>query len=306
MSTMNLILSRIVKTFLLIGISSLVFGCAVNSRNQLLDAGQTALDTTSLETLVAEKSFQLTASDFDGEIYFKKNGKISARNRGGDKTTGKWEITPENTLCLKFSDWYFGDLKCYSVFADPESKNYIFFTSNGARYYTATPMTGTPGGLTKQLQGSSDSPATRRQTAVDTEGQPEHSAPPVTIDTPAPEPSKAEMKHLLVTTALNCPGCDFNSVDLSNADLLGANLAGTNLAGANLSKANLRRANLRGANLTGANLTTANLPGADLSNSILRDADFTGANLVKANFTGALTDGIILQDTHLEGTTGIK
>ncbi len=303
---MNLILSRIVKTFLLIGSSSLVFGCAVNSRNQLLDAGQTALDSTSLKTLVADTSFQFEAIDFEGDIYFKKDGKISARNRFGEKTTGKWEITPENTLCLKFTGWYFGDRKCYSVFADPESERYILFTTNGARYYTATPKAGTPGELSKQLQSNSDSHDTQRQTATTTQGQPEPSTPALIIDTPAPEPSKAEMKHLLITTALNCPGCDFTGVDLSNADLFGANLAGTNLAGANLSKANLRRANLTGANLTGANLTTANLPGADLSNSILREADFTGANLVKANFTGALTDGIILQDTNLEGTTGIK
>jgi hypothetical protein len=303
---MNLTLSRTVKTFILIGSSSLVFGCAISSRNQLLDAGQTALEAESLKTLVSDKPFQLTAIDFDGKVNFQKNGKISARNRSGEKNTGRWDVTPENSLCLKFSSWYFGDQKCYSVFADTESTSYIFFTSNGARYFTATPISDNPGELKRQQQGRSSTYNKRETATVSKQAQPEPSTQQVMIATPAPSPSKAEMKHLLITTALNCPACDFTGVDLSNADLTGANLAGANLAAANLRKANLRRANLTGANLTGADLTTANLPGADLSNCTLRDANFTGANLVKANFTGALTDGIILQDTNLEGTTGIK
>lgn len=283
-------------------------GCGVSTQKQMVKKGQTPLNAESLYDLIADHSLQLTAIGFNAQLYFQKNGRMSALSFSGEKDSGKWDITTDNMLCLDFNRWYFSDLKCYSVFAGESDNTYLFFTANGARYYSAKPMTSIPQGLREQsgkeqkksyLQlrnagPGSDSPTTEEQ-------QESTPARPV-----APEPSKAEMKHLLITTARNCPACDLSGVDLSRADLIGANLAGANLAGADLSGANLRRADLTGADLRNANMKAANLPGANLSRSNLTNADLTGANLVKANLTGCATEGLILQDALLEGTTGIK
>lgn len=282
-------------------------GCGVSNQKQMLDAGQTPLDAEALYALVAGHSLQLTATDFDGQIYFQDSGRMSALNRAGEKDSGSWDITSDNMLCLDFGTWYFGDLKCYSVFTEQSGSTYIFFTTNGARYYSAEPLTGTPEALRAVGQkGTTTSYLKQRQARTGQSSATDQPTRTTSVSTPAPEPSDAEMKHLMITTARNCPDCDLSGRDLSRADLIGANLARANLSGANLRGANLRRANLSGANLRNANLRTANLPGADLSNSNLKNADLTGANLVKADFTGAATDGIILQGALLEGTKGLK
>lgn len=283
-------------------------GCGVSTQKQMVNNGQTPLDAESLYTLIADHSLQLTAIDFDAQLYFQANGRMSALSTTGEKDSGKWDITTDNMLCLDFNRWYFSDLKCYSVFAEPSGNTYLFFTGNGARYYTATPMTSIPQGLrensTKEQKKSYlELRNSKSGNDTPTTDSPEQLSP---ARAAVAEPSKAEMKHLMITTARNCPACDLSGVDLSQAELIGANLAGANLAGANLSGANLRRADLTGADLRNANLKAANLPGANLSRSNLTNADLTGANLVKANLTGSVTEGLILQDALLEGTTGIK
>ncbi len=278
-------------------------GCGVSTQNQMQNLGESPLDAESLYALVADNSLELTAIDFDAQIYFQENGRLSAKTISGETDSGTWDITSDKMLCLEFSKWYFGDEKCYSVFPEPDTEKYIFFTSNGARYYTGIPLTTIPQSLlTNTTKEKRSSYLKDRNTQPESSSN--YAAAPLPV--PAPAPSSEEMKHLMATTARNCPGCNLSGVELSQTDLIGANLQGANLSGANLTGTNLRRANLSGINLKGANLQRANLTGANLTKSNLQNADFTGANLIKANFTGSTTEGIILQDALLESTTGIK
>jgi len=283
-------------------------GCGVNSLEQMFQAGQKPLSAKSLHSLVAGKNLHLTAIDFDAQILFKENQKIAARNRGGEMDGGLWDITSDNLICLDFDTWYFGDVRCYSVAAAPEGNGYIFFTENGARAYSAEILDSVPAALISHGGGKKRTSYLKEQRSAVTAPPPREIAPEVTEPEPqpAPEPSPEEMKRILISTARNCPACNFAGVDLRGAELVGANLAGANLAGADLTGANLRRADLSGANLQNAKLRATNLPGANLKGCDLTQADFSGANLIKANLSGSATKDALFTDALMEGTTGIK
>ena len=287
---------------------AIIPGCGVNSLNQMFETGQKPLSAKALHSLVAGKNLRLTAIDFDAQVLFKENQQLTARNRGGDMDTGKWDITSDNLICLDFSKWYFGDLRCYSVTAAPEGSTYIFFTENGARAYSAEVMSTIPAALVSHGTGKKRTSYLKNRKSASAEPISEEIAPVETAPEPqpAPEPSPEEMKRILISTARNCPACNFAGADLRGAELVGANLAGANLAGADLTGANLRRADLSGANLQNAKLRATNLPGANLKGCNLSEADLSGANLIKANLSGSATNGTLFTDALMEGTTGIK
>lgn len=283
-------------------------GCAVNTRKQMVKAGGTPLAAKGVYRLVAGHTLHLASGDFDGKVFFSPDGKLSGKDRLGSKDTGKWDVTSDNRLCLAFSTWYYGDVKCYDLVASEGT--IVFFTPNGARYYTANRLPNNPAELVERSAANSSPTSLRKKLAAQNprkEQSPEPvERPSVVARDPAPQPSEQEMKHILITTAANCPQCDLAGTDLSEADLTEANLTGANLAGADLSGANLHRAQLSGANLAGANLFAANLSGADLSNCNLEHADLSGSNLIMADFTGALTSGMKTKGALIEDTKGLK
>jgi len=254
--------------------------CAPATVDQLSNTGKTQLSRQQLEDGVAGKKVRLEAVDFDANVTFQVNGTLSGTQRDGTKDKGKWKVTNEALLCLKFEKWYFGDSRCYQVFNDQEDK-LVLFTSNGARYYTAT---------------VSNFRVATEETTTSSRPKPKPSASQPVL---TPE----EKRERIVRLARDCPDCNFPGADLSKANLIGAKLAGATLAGADMSGSNLRRADLRGADLTGANLALANLPGADLTDCKLEGADLSGANLTRAivhgaDFTGAILEGAILNSVQ--------
>ena len=288
-------------------------GCAANTLDQMVRSGGRKLDGDGLQDLVTGKNLHLQAINFDAQVLFKANRKIAARNRLGEMDTGRWDITTEDLLCLEFDTWYFGDMECYAVGYEKLEGPYIFFTENGARYYTAEVQDAIPAslislGIGKKRTSIFDKkeplapqPAQAERPRPETVPTKEAYAPP-----PRPALSDAEMKRILLVTAQDCPGCQFPGQDLSRSSLIGANLQGANLAGASLDATNLRRANLSGADLSSASLQGANLIGADLSGADLSGADFSGASLIKANLSGARTQGATFTNALLEGVTGIR
>ena len=283
-------------------------GCGINSLDQMPQAGQNTLSAKSLHSLVAGQNLHLTSIDFDAQVLFKENQKLAARNRGGETDTGTWDITSDDMVCLDFDTWHFGDMRCYSVAQYPGGKGYIFFTENGARAYSVEVLDTIPAALISLGAGKKRTSYLKEQNRTVAAPVTREIAPEVTAPEPppAPEPSPEEMKRIMITTARNCPACNFAGVDLRGAELVGANLAGANLAGADLTGANLRRADLSGANLQNAKLRVTNLPGANLTGCDLTQADFSGANLIKANLSGSATQGALFTDALMEGTKGIK
>ena len=299
--------------FLLILGISLAAGCAVNTLDQMVRSGGRKLDSDGLKDLVTGKNLHLQAINFDAQVLFKANRKLAARNRLAETDTGRWDITTEDLLCLEFDTWYFGDMDCYAVgYENPEGP-YIFFTENGARYYTANVLDTIPASLISLGIGKKRSSIFDKKEPLTpqpelTENQLPDNAPTREPEQAPPRPplSDREMKRILLVTAMDCPGCQFPDQDLSRGSLVGANLQGANLAGAALDATNLRRANLSGADLSGASLQGANLIGADLSGANLSGANFSGASLIKANLSGARTQGATFTNALLEGVTGIR
>lgn len=283
-------------------------GCAPSTSTQLEKQGQTPLSAEQLFTLIADNSLYLESANFDATVYFSKNGAISASDRFNNRDSGKWDISSENQLCLKFRVWYYGDVKCYSVFRDQNPDSFVFFTENGARFYSAEFIASDPNNLHKQLPKSNKKEFLRKRLADQTSkseniSDSKHTAPSLTSSSSADnQEKKVSIAHL----ARNCPDCDLTGADLNKAQLIGANLAGANLSGANLSGANLRRANLTEANLSGAKLITANLSGANLVDCDLSNADLSGSNLIKAKLNGAILDGAVFIGAHLESIEGYK
>ena len=261
-----------------------LYGCTSVTMNQLKRAGKKPLTSAQLEELITTNGLHLEASNFDAKVQFSSNGQLTAKSRQGDSTKGKWTITPEDQLCFKFKLWYYGDVRCYTVF-NGEKNSYLFFTSNGARYYKGRTMT-------SKISTYQPSSSPRKTTQ-----------PTIPV---SPKATKIEEQESLHRLARNCPGCNFSGADLKDAQLIGADLSGANLKGADLSDANLRRANLTGANLSRAKLTRTNLSGADLSNCDLSNSDLSGSNLIRANITDANIDGALFNGAHLESIQGMK
>jgi hypothetical protein len=286
----------------------LLSSCTPGTQSQLIKKGQHPLSAEQLFETVADNTLHLEAIDFDAAVYFQKNGVLSAIDRLNNKDTGKWDITSENELCLRFGLWYYGDSKCYSVFHDNKPNSFTFFTRNGARYYSAEYIAADPHNLARQLHKTDNKRFLRKDLAQKVQNSDISGSIKPRPPLPAPTPSLTinqqtpDIAHL----ARNCPDCNLAGVNLSKAQLIGANLTGADLSGANLSSANLRRADLTDANLSGAKCIATNLAGAILVNSNLSDVDFTNSNLIKAKLNGATIDGATFTGAHLEGIEGYK
>ena len=261
--------------------------CTPITMNQLVNEGRAPLAKTQLQELIPDHTLHLEAIDLDTKVHYLADGRLIGTSLQGETDKGKWTISASDELCMKFDKWYYGDLKCYKLFK--EKDQLIFFTSNGARYFTGTLLPGNNGTATSQT-------STEESTYI----APSQNAPP------AAQLSQTEKKHTLLSLARNCPDCDLAGVDLRGAQLVAANLAGANLAGADLRNANLRRANLAGANLAGAQLSGTSLAGANLTDADLSGADLTGSNLIRANVTGANLKGAVFSGAHLESIQGFK
>ena len=224
------------------------------------------------------------------------------------KDTGRWDIKDTDQLCLKFQNWYYGDLRCYFVVLDQERNLISFFTSNGAAYYSGSASEGDSLGLDTQIKNKKPSAYLRSTLAQGNRapGQARESAEAPTVPSGTTEKSLAiEASSAVRQLAQKCNDCNLSGADLKEAVLIKAELERADLSGADLRYANLRRARLAGANLSGAKLNHANLPGADLRGCDLRGADLSGANLLLADFTGADLTGANLTNAHIENTRGL-
>ena len=299
------------KLFFLLGLF-LLAGCASSTLDSATSKGAVGLDNEEIFSLVNNNTLRLVASDFDAYVFFSPEGSISALSMFNNNIDhGHWDIKSDQRLCIKFNVWYYGDVKCYSMYREGENKgDYLLFTENGALAYTGKATSGNSQKL--KLMTRKDKQATfvrssmgqgKATSASRTEAG---TAPAQSTSTQGPGASSEEIVQTVKEMARNCPGCNFEDADLRQADLIGANLKEANLSGADLSRANLRRANLEGADLRGATLLSTNLPGANLKDADLRGADLTGSNLIHADLTGAELENVILHNTLQEGAKGMK
>lgn len=276
-----------VRRYCLVVVLTSLCACAPVTMDTMIDDGKEPLSKTQLQELITDHILHLEAIDFDAKVHYLPDGRFTAASLQGGKDAGKWSISADDALCMKFKRWYFGDIKCYKLFSEKDT--YVFFTINGARYYTGTKVS------EKEAARISQSPSESSNIRA-----------PEEEPSPAAPLSKEEKEHSLISLARNCPDCDLAGVELVEAQLVAANLAGANLSGADLRSANLRRANLAGAKLAGAQLAGTNLAGANLTDADLTNADLTGSNLIRADLTGAKLNGADFSGALLESIKGYK
>lgn len=282
--------------------------CTPITSKQAVKQDSTQLKSEQIFEIVADNSLVLSAYDFSGTVYFDRNGQLAAIDNEKQRDVGKWDLTDEGQLCLKFRIWYYGDIKCYTVYDNQQADRLTFFTTNGAAYYTAKQIEGDPESLVGKLEKASPPRSVRRQIASqqgESPSSPSSSEPSTSRDVIINPSSENDSDLTVKRLAGNCPGCNMTGMDLREASLIKANLEGADLSGADLRYANLRRANLSGANLQDARLNHANLPGANLTNADLRGADLSGANLLLANLTDADVSGANFTNANLEKTIGL-
>ncbi|MGV1097939.1 pentapeptide repeat-containing protein [Thiovibrio sp. JS02] len=283
------------RNYLLV-LSLLLFAAGCGSKD--LDPNTVAGDGKKLTggelvELLSDNTISLHEYGETATIEMYANGKLYAVKSKTEKNDGWWS-TEEDTLCLKFKRWGYGDKICYEVFRKGEE--YQMYTSSRIR---ASYFTVSPGVKRQPADHKTARPAKATQTRATTpetpdvveEKTPEATSSPTiqetTTPTANPESSRRDLRMIYRGMSQNCPGCNLPGIDMAGASLMRANLAGANLKNANFSKANLKWANLKGANLSGADLSGANLAGADLAGADLDRADLTGANLEQANLRGA-------------------
>lgn len=332
------------KNILYLGLALFLFlpGCS-STMLQVKDAseqGAQQLSYDDIHTLVSGKRVHIAHWDksIEADVSFYNSGKLAADNSAGQKTEGKWQVTKDNTLCLRYDQWANREMQCYSLYKMDDG--FKMFRSDGGLESTLAvtsdiaPESADSGvGLGQAMPGS---------TSADTPAMPDAGAPRTQIipdpnaasskgdaskkdswwkfnwfadDTgeneqesaetagdyviAPPPPLSREMTHLL--DEKECVKCDLASQNLQNASLKKADLEEANLSGANLSGAFLRGANLKSATLAKANLSGANLEGADLSG-----ADLSGANLEGANLEDALLEGAALKESRLVDAILVK
>ncbi len=255
--------------------------------NQMMADGNKPLQPKQLRSTISGNTLHLESIDFDAKIKFSPDGRMSAKNNQGESDRGRWTISEDKQFCLKFRAWYFNDIHCYTVIKNDDN-TFVFFTKNGARYYSGT-LLNVPAVSLDAVEKDTSSASS----STSFSGR------------RSPEISKVEEKHTMIQLARNCPDCKLSGVDLQDAELITANLSGADLSEADLSGANLRRANLAGADLSRANLVRTNLAGANLVGCNLQNADLTGSNLIRADVTGANLDGAIFTKAYLEQIQGM-
>jgi hypothetical protein len=253
----------------------------------------------------------------DSYYYYAPSGALFGQDIFNNKDKGKWDVSDSGELCMKLQWWWYGDLRCFPVYAD--GQKYYMGSESGVLSFSADFLQGDHKRQYREIKMSGKksyrSAVQNQQPASAPVAEPAEEpaadqvpAQPVVEEEPrqpVPPASPGELKATVKWMAKDCPGCNLAGSNLKKADLVGAKLQGADLTGADLSMANLRRADLQGTNLAGADLSFANLPGADLRGSNLQKTNFKGANLIKANLTDAKMEGADFSDALLEGTLGL-
>ncbi len=282
-----------------------VSGCAPTTVDSLVkEKGAQQMAGLAVMDLVKGNTLQISAFNEDAHLYFAPSGKIFAKSDlSTDKDQGKWDVTEGGDLCFRMDKWWYGDLRCFSVYAS-DGDWYRLATGNGVLRYKIRIKDGDSKSMFVAEDGSKKS---LRRSLRKAQQQEEMATrrPALIEDSRAGQYAAQDTEATMAYMAKDCPGCNFAGADLGKADLIQAQLAGADLHGANLSMSNLRRANLQKANLQKAVMVYANLPGADLRGADLRGANLKGANLIKADLTGARLEGANLSEVLKEGTKGL-
>lgn len=325
--------------FLFLFLLVVLIGCA--GRLTVKDAqerGAKQLTDQNIQRLISDKTLHIVNWDksVEANVTFFENGKLSGENNLGNQTDGKWRISKENQLCVRYDEWASAEMRCYDVFRMDD--DFKMFRADGGLDSTFSVVGGYDGeiaysnvGMGQTMPGSSKAQKSAKaakeqvtqqekqqggwwkpQTWFDDEAELD---PVRTVTTaggnfvvPVAAPQSVEVRHLLEDK--ECIRCelsdeDFRDAELKKADLENANLANVNFAGADLRGANLKSASLSGANLFNANLEGANFAGADLEGANLEganleDANFEGAVLRKARLVDAVLVEAILKNSNLE------
>ncbi|MCB2182525.1 MAG: pentapeptide repeat-containing protein [Desulfobulbaceae bacterium] len=301
------------------------------------EMGGVELSGKEIRTLVAGKTLRVISWDKadKADVILHTSGKLSAENFVGEKTSGKWKVSKENRLCMKYDRWAGGFLNCYSVVKMDDG--FKMFRTDSGLQSTFTILGGgqadysTQGiGTGQTMPGSRRSPRAEKASSVagreegswwnplkwfgDEEeerranadfAQPAFPGRQVDDDSDfvAPlAPRTVEMRHLIEDK--ECVQCDLSKSNLryaklKNADAEKINLSGADLQGAVLSGANLRGANLEGAIFSGADLSGADLSGANLKGANLEEANLEDAILQDANLSGARMVEAVLEDADV-------
>jgi len=290
-------------------------GCGPTNVAQLESSvGGKQLVPDDVLNLVEANTMLFSSGNEDSYFFFNRSGRVFGKDIYDNKDIGKWDVTTDGELCIRLENWWYGDLRCFTIYTNQDK--YSIINSSGVIAFNAIHYGGDYKNLYYEVKAPKKSlrrSARKEQssTARQTEQQQAETKDTVTETSPpektiyAPPPSPGELKSTVKWMAKDCPGCNLAKSNLKKADLVGAKLQGTNLSGANLSMANLRRANLQNANLEYADLSFANMPGANLQNCNLRGANLKGANLIRADLTGADLEGANLEGALLEGTRGL-
>ncbi len=264
--------------------------------------------------LVESNTMLFVSFHEDSYFYFDRSGRVYGTDINDNKDLGKWDVTDSGELCMRLQHWWYGDLRCYSVYSDGDK--YALTNNSKVIIFTAKHFTGDYKNQYYEVKAAKKSyrRSVRKKQAEKSATTEEEAIPETSDETKDASTydvsssyttSDSELKSTVKWMAKDCPGCNLSKSNLKKADLVGAKLHGANLSNADLSMADLRRADLQNANLESADLTFANMPGANLRNSNLKNANLKGANLIRADFTGAELEGINLEGALLEGTVGI-
>lgn len=297
----------------------LLIGCSPATVDKLSKKpGTEQLAPKAVLSLVEGNTLFLHSVNEDTYVFFDTSGKIFGKDIYNNKDIGRWDVSQEGELCLRMHRWWYGDLKCYQLFADSEM--YYLANSAGVLEFKADHSAGDDKRLyqvtkakrksyrrsirNQDKQGPQQSVSQDQSESVTTSAP---TSPSVEESTPMHPPANSkDLRTTVKWMARDCENCNLSNSDLKKADLVGAKLAGANLSNASLKMANMRRADLQGANLQAADLTFTNLPGANLKDANLQNANLKGANLIRANLTGANLEGSDLTDALLEGVIGLK
>ncbi len=296
------------------------------------ESGARQLTGHNIDRLITGKTLHIVNWDksVEADVTFSEGGKLSGKNNLGNQTDGRWRISKENMLCVRYDQWASADMRCYSVFKmDDEFK---MFRADGGLDSNFTVVGGYDGevvysnvGLGQSMPGSSASrqttSAAKQQVSKKEKQQASWWKPQTWFDDDEPElepvrpvtttggnfASQQEMQQENQQGSWWKPQTWFDDDELELAPVRSVATAGGDFVVPAVAPQSAEVRHLLEdkecirCELSDEDFHDAELKKADLENANLANANFSGADLRDANLKNASLSGVNLSNANLEG-----
>ena len=115
----------------------LLTGCGPTTVGQVEKKyNSTQLTPEQVLHLVEGNTLLFVSFNEDSYFYFDRSSRLYGFDLYKNKDIGKWDVADTGELCMKLQHWWYGDLKCFTLY--PAGEKYAVINSSGVVAFNAT------------------------------------------------------------------------------------------------------------------------------------------------------------------------